>query len=60
MINQREDVEITELELRKERAAKELEKVRGPQEHPLVIEKKAKVEEAELDIREYEARKKLQ
>ena len=60
MINQREDVEITELELRKERATKELEKVRGPQEHPLVIEKKAKVEEAELDIREYEARKKLQ
>jgi len=60
VIDQRENVEIVQLEVERQKATKELEKVTGPKEHPALIEKKARVEVAELDIREYEARKKLQ
>ncbi len=57
--DQREDVEIIQLEVEKQKAAKELEKITGSKEPLIVAKKKAKVEVAKLDLDEYQARKQL-
>jgi len=60
VIDQREDVEIVDLEVEKQKSLKELEKVTGPKEHPALVEKRARVEIVNLDLDEYEAQKKLE
>ena len=60
VVAKREDTEMTELELRKQKAVRELEKVVGPKEHPALQEKRARVEVAKLSVEEFEAQKKLE
>ena len=60
VVAKREDTEMTELELRKQKAVRELENVTGSKEHPALQEKRARVEVAKLSVEEFEAQKKLE
>lgn len=60
VVDEREDVEVTELQVRKHEAVKKLEKLIEPKEHPALVEKRARVEVAKLDLDEYETQKKLE
>lgn len=57
---EREITEIVGLKVEQAKNMKELEKVTGPKEHPVLVEKRARVEVAKLDLDEYQARKQLE
>lgn len=59
VVNQREDVEVTELEVRKEKAVVELGKIKGPQVSSRLQEARDQVEITKLSVEQYEAKKKL-
>jgi predicted transcriptional regulator len=59
VVNQREDVEVTELEVRKEKAVQELGKVKGLQVSSRLQEARDQVEITKLSVEQYEAKKKL-
>lgn len=56
----RETVEEAELDVRRERAIKELEKIRGPQEHPLISEKRAELETKKMSLEEFKIERELE